>query len=81
MATYPDNESRMDDELHRQGETQAALERWIDDKYNQELAETLVHAWQELKCSYEAAFGDDAYLPDEMGIDEVQERFGVEVKR
>lgn len=80
MSIRPDNESRMDDELSRQGDYADALERWIDDPGNQEIAESITWGWSELKHSFEAAF-PNCELEDEMSISEVGERFKVRRQR
>ena len=71
-----DNESRMDQNLSDGGRYVSALERWIADPYNQEIAESIVWGWSELKHSFETAF-PDCEIDDEMSISEVRERFNV----
>lgn len=71
-----DNESRMDQNLSNQGHYVTALERWLSDPYNQEIAENIVWGWSELKHSFESAF-PICEIEDEMSISEVRERFNV----
>lgn len=76
---HPDD--RMDDILCAQGDDQRRIEQWIASPYNQELAETIVHAWHELKSAYCAEFGEDASISDVMELGDVAEWFRVKVKR
>lgn len=76
----PTNESRMDDELNREGAGVCALENWIARSDNQEIAESIVWGWQELRHSFDAEF-PGCELADTMTIDEVAERFRVSRQR
>lgn len=75
-----DNGSRMDDELNREGAGVCALENWIARSDNQEIAESIVWGWQELRHSFDAEF-PGCELADTMTMDEVAERFRVSRSR
>ncbi len=71
----PDNESRMDDELHARGEAQSQWERFIEDEDNRDIAAGIMAAWDELNSSYREVFGDNADIRDEMTLDDLKSVF------
>lgn len=67
----------MDDELHRRGLWEAELEKFQQDPYNREIAQTIVDSWAELEHVFRGWFGEDAELNDQVSLGDVDTFFNV----